>query len=467
MKQGKVLVFTTIVVAGCLLLQFLPTYTISEDVETTKLDLLSDIRKSVPVTPVDTIAEIVDSCSTAFILKNEYLRDYSTSNDSASLKRGMSLFYKKLFMADSLDRPVRIAYFGDSFIEGDILTEDLRALLQDKFGGSGVGYVYVDYKISNHRNSVHSEASSWTSYCIINKKKDYDLLGVDGMYFRARGTTAYVHLTGIPEMADKHQDKGNMSAIYYRPDKGIRLKAEIDGKEVTVKDSVIGHSVAMKRIHGTMKDVKWIVNSLPSAPAVVYGTTMETDHGICLDNFGIRSSTGLEIVNQNDSIFKDFLKERQYDLIIFGYGLNIVSKKSGVNYSPYINILEQGVRKFARYAPEAAIMLVSVGDMARRTGRGLESCVSSEEYASQQRLMAHRLGCCFWDLRKTMLSLGGIIEMASQKPIQAEKDYQHITFEGGKVLAKRLYNDIVDGYNQYDNYIKNEKRKIDQNNTSK
>ena len=40
-------------------------------------------------------------------------------------------------------RPVRIAYFGDSFIEADILTADLREMLQQKYGGCGVGFVDV------------------------------------------------------------------------------------------------------------------------------------------------------------------------------------------------------------------------------------------------------------------------------------------------------------------------------------
>ena len=34
---------------------------------------------------------------------------------------------------------VRVAFMGDSFVEGDILTADLRELLQDTFSGGGVG----------------------------------------------------------------------------------------------------------------------------------------------------------------------------------------------------------------------------------------------------------------------------------------------------------------------------------------
>ena len=58
---------------------------------------------------------------------------------SAGKAGGMDAFYAKLSEVKQLNRPVRIAYFGDSFIEGDILTSNLRELFQQHFGGSGVG----------------------------------------------------------------------------------------------------------------------------------------------------------------------------------------------------------------------------------------------------------------------------------------------------------------------------------------
>ena len=53
--------------------------------------------------------------------------------DSTTLGR----LYEKLLAGE----PVRIAFMGDSFVEGDILTADLRESLQETFGGGGVGFV--------------------------------------------------------------------------------------------------------------------------------------------------------------------------------------------------------------------------------------------------------------------------------------------------------------------------------------
>ena len=57
----------------------------------------------------------------------------------------MTPFYEALnrvSSTDSDDKQVRIAVFGDSFIEADIFTADLREMLQKQFGGCGVGFCY-------------------------------------------------------------------------------------------------------------------------------------------------------------------------------------------------------------------------------------------------------------------------------------------------------------------------------------
>ena len=63
-----------------------------------------------------------------------------------STRCGMA-FYEALDRTSSSnpedDGLVRIAVFGDSFIEADIFTADLREMLQKRFGGCGVGFVTI------------------------------------------------------------------------------------------------------------------------------------------------------------------------------------------------------------------------------------------------------------------------------------------------------------------------------------
>ena len=76
----------------------------------------------------------VDTCRAGMTC----IEDYSDST-----LRGMTPFYRALDELAQRPRQVRIAVFGDSFIEADILTADLRNMLQDKYGGCGVGFVTI------------------------------------------------------------------------------------------------------------------------------------------------------------------------------------------------------------------------------------------------------------------------------------------------------------------------------------
>lgn len=159
-------IFTLLVVAGLLALYYLPPVNLN-GTPLRKVDLLSDLRPdpvveevsdsdSIPL-PVVAKPVFVDTCKTGMTCIEDY---------TDSLGLGMGAFYEALENRASLGRPVRIAYFGDSFIEGDILTADLRSLLQQKFGGRGVGYVPVTSRVAGFRPTIKHTFEGWESHAV-------------------------------------------------------------------------------------------------------------------------------------------------------------------------------------------------------------------------------------------------------------------------------------------------------------
>lgn len=113
----------------------------------------------------------------------------------------MHCFYQALSKRKSLGRPVRIAYFGDSFIEGDILTADLRQLLQKRFGGCGVGFVDTDSPFTKLRASVKHTAGGWVEHNVLKKEGlDMASLGVSQRYAQG-GAGAFVEYGGVKDYA--------------------------------------------------------------------------------------------------------------------------------------------------------------------------------------------------------------------------------------------------------------------------
>jgi hypothetical protein len=182
LKYTGLLVF--IVWGALLLMQWLPSIAVGEHT-LRRVDLLGDVRRPKPVTeeepdsllppPPKVKPAFVDTCRAGMTC----IEDYSDST-----MRGMTRFYQALDELAKAPRPVRIAYFGDSFIEADILTADLREMLQQKYGGCGVGFVTITSMTSGFRPTVRHSFSGWESHSVMDSVFfDRSNLGVSGHYF--------------------------------------------------------------------------------------------------------------------------------------------------------------------------------------------------------------------------------------------------------------------------------------------
>ena len=172
------------VFAILLLLRLMPPFELGT-VEIKKTDILSDLIKPDGEDDGGEAAMLEalrkqkpafrDSCPPGMTCIEDYAEEGG---------HGMEPFYRALEQIDELNRPVRIAYFGDSFIEGDIITDELRLLLQKRFGGCGVGFVDMASQTAGFRHSVREEAEGWESFSIVDKDHcDHKKLGISQRYF--------------------------------------------------------------------------------------------------------------------------------------------------------------------------------------------------------------------------------------------------------------------------------------------
>lgn len=88
---------------------------------------------------------------------------------------------------------IRIAYFGDSMIEGDLLTQTLRKLLQQEYGGYGVGYLPISSNVAGFRQTATTSASGWNDTSF--KTKGATNMYLSGHYFTGDGSGSYTDNT--------------------------------------------------------------------------------------------------------------------------------------------------------------------------------------------------------------------------------------------------------------------------------
>ena len=449
----KTFLFMCIVVGGLLLLQLLPEMEIF-GYEIRPVSLFSEITADNDFLP----EQFPDSLSTA---NDQQPTTNNQQPPSATLSdEGLEIFYQRLMEIDTLSRPVRIAYFGDSFIEGDIMTSDLRAMLQEYFGGAGVGFMDVDHPTANIRATAITSCRNFSSHAVIDKEGFHPALsGIDMIYAIPTDTLASFSLS----MPGKKE--AQVSSVYYFNHPDVDFTAKADGKDIDDADTLTSENIAMTTIDSPMKRVVWNFHlacgddtlkhfDLPRCP--VFGAAMEDKNGIVLDNFSLRGNSGTALSKVPEKTLRNFMSLRHYDLIILGYGLNVASPKVK-SYDYYTQQMQKIIERFIKASPETSIMIIGVGDRAEKTEKGITTRPEIILLNESQKQLAQSMGCAFWNLYLTMKEMGGIKAMAETTPALANKDYTHINRLGGKHLAEKLFQDILNAFNRYKQKIDEEK----------
>lgn len=341
---------------------------------------------------------------------------------------GNSMAHFKAALSQAGSRPVRIAFFGDSFIEGDILTSDLREMLQAQYGGKGVGWVDISCVSERFRLTAKTNNSGWEKHHANDKAGHKgSMQGLNGAYFICKGKASFNVTT-----SKGHAATADKVTIFYVPE-GISFKGKINGAEAQPAVSDNGGAMATAEFHGQSIG-KFAFDA--SGNGRVFGVALDGSTGISLDNYSMRGSNGWYTANTADETLAAYARLRPYDLFIFEYGLNIANKKQ-TDYSPYTSRFKKVIRKIKAHFPNASILILGSGDRDERTPDGFATMKGVKELMAAQRQMAADEGVAFWNLFLAMGGDGSIARM--QKKGQANLDYTHINAAGGKVVAKALF----------------------------
>ncbi|WP_373799344.1 SGNH/GDSL hydrolase family protein, partial [Bacteroides heparinolyticus] len=410
------------------------------------VDILGDLRPSSPQIEVaDSLPPppvvkpaFVDTCRTGMTC----IEDYSDST-----LRGMTGFYRALDELRETPRPVRIAYFGDSFIEADILTADLREMLQKRYGGCGVGFVTITSMTSGFRPTVRHSFGGWQSHSIMDSVFfDRRKQGVSGHYFVPRAG-AYVELKGQNRYASLLDTCRRASIFFYTKDT-LTISACINRGETLTRTFAPADGLQEMTVEGRIGAVRWAVDRADST--LFYGLAMDGQTGIAVDNFSLRGSSGLSLRSIPMQMMREFNEHRPYDLIILQFGLNVATER-GRNYDKYIAGMQTTVQHLKEAFPQAGILIVSVGDRDYRTqDGGLRTMPGIKNLVRYQQNLAADEAVAFWNMFEAMGGEGSMAGLVHAKPSMANYDYTHINFRGGKHLAGLLYEALIYGKEQYD-----------------
>ena len=342
---------------------------------------------------------------------------------------------------------VRVAFMGDSFVEGDILTADLRELLQDTFSGEGVGHVPFASPFTGFRQTIKTTSKGWTPYNIMQRKttpepyaKDYF---VSGWVAKASdgASTRW-------EMSDKrrHLSKCRRARLLFICRKDATISVRLGEEEERKFSFKAGEEVRQIVIEN--EGITSLEMKVESGAAGFTGLGAEFDDvcGVAVDNLSIRSNNGQAMFWSNPTINAQINTMRGYDLVVLQYGLNIMQADRH-NYSLYAEQVEKMIRYVESCFPGAAVLVMGVSDRSQKNESGIVPMESAKDLTQWQRTAAERCGVAFWNTYDAMQQLGGMTTFVENG--WAGKDYTHINYAGGARIARELYYALLKGTELY------------------
>jgi hypothetical protein len=356
----------------------------------------------------------------------------------------MNYFLKTL--KNSKNQKIRIGLWGDSIIEGDVITENLRDYLQKIFGGNGIGFVSMaadDYRMRQTIDQTFSD--DWSKATLYGLNPNNWQIGINAcVYLPANGSWVKFKTSSLSKSMQSFEDIRlfykntiNNCDVYYSIDNGKSVKLSLPKKN-SVQDAIINAANA--------QEIKFNFQNCDST--YFYGVSFEDGNGVYVDNYSIKGNSGIGLNNISMKTLNDFSKLMDYKLIILSFGLNVLSPVYS-DYNWYAEKMIKVVEHFKEAFPQASILIVSVGDRAIKQGENFVSDHEIPLLINAQKEIAAKTGVAFWNLFEAMGGKNSIVNWVNAGPPLAYRDYAHLSYEGGKVVAKLLSDALLAEFNKH------------------
>ena len=336
-------------------------------------------------------------------------------------RRFLSAFYASLDEAD--EHTIRVVHYGDSQIEEDRMTAQIRSHLQDRYGGSGVGLMPLAQTIPNR--SVHQELrmngrvvtpqQGPRRYMVYSFKRDQR---ADGLY-------------------------GPMGQMAVMNDSLVRGSEEIttvctplDGRPRYTRWRIFADTAVHYETSGDTVRL-W-------GKGGVYGLSQESSRGVIVDNIPMRGCLGTVFTRMSADQLTTFYRQTNTRLIIMQFGGNAIpSNQNPGTIQAIVSGLRDQVRYLKRCAPEASILFIGPSDMLTTIDGELQTYPMVPYMDRLLRKMANEEEIAYFSLYRWM---GGAGSMKRWQEVGlAGSDGVHFMRSGARKAGNAVAEWLLDG----------------------
>ncbi len=380
-------------------------------------------------------------------------RNLRLAGDSTAWRKLWN-FFGDMARLEPGDGNVHVLHYGDSQIEGDRITGELRRAWQQKWGGTGPGFVsgvpQVQHLAFHHEVSRHWNRET----CFMQRKadasfQDFGLLGTRAQPMdTARVPDApetWARMTFTPRntgyKANRTWSELHVWTGPVAQETPIRIRSvrdtsfQLEGALPADADG-LRWGISLQDRKDPLSDV---VLEIGAPPPAIHAVGFWGPSGIVVHNIPMRGASGTLFRKLSGGVWEDQIRSLPVGMVVLQFGGNAVpSISDAASARRYAVGFGAQIALFRNLFPEVPIVVIGPSDMALKVGEQFETYPQLIEVRNQLKQVAREQHALYWDLFDVMGGERSMHAWVTSDPPLAGPDHIHFSPLGAKRVGELL-----------------------------
>jgi lysophospholipase L1-like esterase len=368
----------------------------------------------------------------------------------------LSSFFAKL-NSPSRSPSLHVFHFGDSQIEGDRITGELRSKWQKTWGGEGPGFVSPAQPIPSLaiKQKWSSRWNRYTRFGKVDSTIRHNRYGFTASFAQyeqnddtLESNNQWVELSPHPKGFRRNQSFEEVHLLFGRTSK--QTTATLAVNDTPIRSTRLRQDSLHSHIIFDLSQDSITANPYTSLKIEFEGESPEfhaiglwSRAGIAVHNVAMRGSSGTLFRQLDRMQLKQQLASVRTELILLQYGGNAVPYlKDSAAVRRFGGWFASQIRLFQALVPGIPVIVLGPSDMCQKVGTRMQTYPILTYMRDVLRLEAVREDALYWDVYEVMGGSGSMAAWVESSPPLASTDHIHFTPKGAREIAK-LFNKSI------------------------
>lgn len=358
----------------------------------------------------------------------------------------MRPFYAALEKAEQ-NKPgvLHVLHYGDSPTTADLITSDVRALLQKRFGDAGHGFVLLSkpWAWYGHRG-ITLNSSGWNndpaSYRGGVKDRVHGLGGVSHTAWAGAFSTVR-----LPDAAHTR-----VEVHYWKQPGGGEFRVEAGTQTLMTVSTAAEKGAPGFESAALPPNTESVKLTVTRGGVRMFGWSFgKAGPGVVYSSIGLNGASVQTLVHHFEpNQWAEALRHAKPAMVVLNYGSNEAENSDYVE-KYYSNEFRRLIERIRSFLPDSAILVMSPMDRGRRAPEGIVTVPALPRIVEIQQQVALETGVAFFDTYAAMGGNGTMAEWYAAKPRLVEGDYLHPTPGGAAKVGGLLEAAILEGFGRW------------------